>query len=119
MKFGVIIFPGSNCDRDAFWTVENVLKQQATFLWHESHDLQNVDAIIVPGGFAFRRLPADRSHREVFAGHGVGAKICRPGWTGDWDLQRISDSVRGRPLAGRANAQLRVEICVQAGERAS
>ena len=53
MKFGVIIFPGSNCDHDAFWTVENVLKQQATFLWHESHDLQNVDAIIVPGGFAF------------------------------------------------------------------
>jgi phosphoribosylformylglycinamidine synthase len=53
MKFGVIIFPGSNCDQDAFWTVENVLKQQATFLWHESHDLQNVDAIIVPGGFAF------------------------------------------------------------------
>jgi len=53
MKFGVIIFPGSNCDHDAFWTVENVLKQQATFLWHESNDLQNCDAIIVPGGFAF------------------------------------------------------------------
>jgi phosphoribosylformylglycinamidine synthase len=53
MKFGVIIFPGSNCDHDAFWAVENVLKQQATFLWHESNDLQNCDAIIVPGGFAF------------------------------------------------------------------
>lgn len=53
MKFGVIIFPGSNCDHDAFWTIENVLKQQARFLWHESHDLQNCDAIIVPGGFAF------------------------------------------------------------------
>jgi phosphoribosylformylglycinamidine synthase I len=53
MKFGVIIFPGSNCDHDAFWTVENVLKQQATFLWHESNDLQNCDVIIVPGGFAF------------------------------------------------------------------
>src|ERR1043165_2076165 len=53
MKFGVIVFPGSNCDHDAFWTVESVLKQKATFLWHESHDLQNCDGIIVPGGFAY------------------------------------------------------------------
>ena len=53
MKFGVIIFPGSNCDHDAFWTLEQVLKQPVTFLWHESHDLENCDAIIVPGGFAY------------------------------------------------------------------
>jgi phosphoribosylformylglycinamidine synthase I len=53
MKFGVIIFPGSNCDHDALWTVQNVAKQSATFLWHESRDLENCDAIIVPGGFAF------------------------------------------------------------------
>ena len=53
MKFGVIIFPGSNCDHDAFWTIQHVAKQAATFLWHESHDLENCDAIIVPGGFAF------------------------------------------------------------------
>ncbi len=53
MKFGVIIFPGSNCDHDAFWTIQQVSKQPVTFLWHESHDLQNCDAIIVPGGFAY------------------------------------------------------------------
>ena len=53
MKFGVIIFPGSNCDHDAYWTVEQVLKQPVTFLWHESHNLENCDAIIVPGGFAY------------------------------------------------------------------
>jgi phosphoribosylformylglycinamidine synthase I len=53
MKFGVIIFPGSNCDHDAYWTIQQVAKQPGTFLWHESHDLQNCDAIIVPGGFAF------------------------------------------------------------------
>src|SRR5580692_449235 len=53
MKFGVIIFPGSNCDHDAFWTAEHVAKQKATFLWHESHDLQNCDVIVVPGGFAY------------------------------------------------------------------
>jgi phosphoribosylformylglycinamidine synthase subunit PurQ / glutaminase len=53
MKFGVIIFPGSNCDHDAYWTIQQVAKQPVVFLWHESHDLQNCDAIIVPGGFAF------------------------------------------------------------------
>jgi len=53
MKFGVIIFPGSNCDHDAYWTAQQVLKQSATFLWHESHDLQNCDVIIVPGGFSY------------------------------------------------------------------
>jgi len=53
MKFGVIIFPGSNCDHDAFWVVSNVAKQPVTFLWHDSADLQGCDAIIVPGGFAY------------------------------------------------------------------
>ena len=53
MKFGVIIFPGSNCDQDAYWTIRNVIQQPAVFLWHESHDLENCDAIIVPGGFAY------------------------------------------------------------------
>ena len=53
MKFGVIIFPGSNCDHDAYWTIEQVAKQPVTFLWHESHELENCDAVIVPGGFAY------------------------------------------------------------------
>ena len=53
MKFGVIIFPGSNCDHDAHWTIQNVARQPVTFLWHESHDLENCDVIIVPGGFAY------------------------------------------------------------------
>ena len=53
MKFGVIIFPGSNCDHDAFWVVSQVAKQPVTFLWHDSPDLQGCDAIIVPGGFAY------------------------------------------------------------------
>ena len=53
MTFGVVIFPGSNCDHDAYWTVQNIARQPVTFLWHESHDLENCDAIIVPGGFAY------------------------------------------------------------------
>ena len=53
MKFGVIIFPGSNCDHDACQVLGQVAKQPVTFLWHESSDLQNCDAVIVPGGFAY------------------------------------------------------------------
>jgi phosphoribosylformylglycinamidine synthase I len=53
MKFGVIVFPGSNCDHDAYHVISAVAKQPVTFLWHESHELENCDAIIVPGGFAY------------------------------------------------------------------
>ena len=53
MKFGVIVFPGSNCDHDAYYAIEAAAKQPVTFLWHESHDLQKCDAVIVPGGFAY------------------------------------------------------------------
>jgi len=52
MKFGVVVFPGSNCDHDAFYAVSNVLKQPVEFLWHQSEDLAGCDALILPGGFA-------------------------------------------------------------------
>lgn len=53
MKFGVIIFPGSNCDHDAYWAFKEVFGQPATMLWHGSHDLENCDVVIVPGGFSY------------------------------------------------------------------
>ncbi len=53
MRFGVLVFPGSNCDHDAYHTAAKVLGQPATFLWHETHDLENCDVIVVPGGFAY------------------------------------------------------------------
>ena len=53
MKFGVVTFPGSNCDYDAFRTVVDVLGEHAVYLWHKDHDLQNVDVVILPGGFAY------------------------------------------------------------------
>jgi phosphoribosylformylglycinamidine synthase I len=86
MKFGVIIFPGSNCDHDAFWTLQQVAKQQVTFLWHESHDLENCDAVIVPGGFAFgdylrtgaiaKFSPVMESVRRFADGGGLVLGIC-------------------------------------------
>src|SRR5438067_1734370 len=53
MKFGVLVFPGSNCDHDAYHVIAAAAKQPVTFLWHASHDLQDCDAIVVPGGFAY------------------------------------------------------------------
>lgn len=53
MKFGVIIFPGSNCDHDAYWAFQQVCGEDATLLWHDAEDLQNCDCIVIPGGFSY------------------------------------------------------------------
>ena len=53
MKFGVVVFPGSNCDHDAWYAVARNLGQPAEFLWHDSPHLSGVDAVILPGGFAY------------------------------------------------------------------
>jgi phosphoribosylformylglycinamidine synthase len=53
MKFGVLVFPGSNCDHDTHHVIGGVLGQPVTYLWHESHSLEGCDAILVPGGFAY------------------------------------------------------------------
>ncbi len=53
MKFGVLVFPGSNCDHDTHHVVSELLDEPATFLWHASEDLEGADAILVPGGFAY------------------------------------------------------------------
>jgi len=86
MKFGVIIFPGSNCDHDAYWTIQQVAKQPVTFLWHDSADLENCDVIIIPGGFAYgdylrtgaiaKFSPVMESVRRFAAGGGLVTGIC-------------------------------------------
>jgi phosphoribosylformylglycinamidine synthase len=53
MKFGIVTFPGSNCDYDAYQAVVEKLGEEATFLWHKDHDLQRSDVIILPGGFSY------------------------------------------------------------------
>ena len=53
MKFGVVVFPGSNCDYDTLHVCRDVCYQEAVFLWHKEHDLQNCDCIILPGGFSY------------------------------------------------------------------
>lgn len=53
MKFGIVTFPGSNCDDDAYFAVTDALGAQAVRLWHKDHDLQGVDVVILPGGFSY------------------------------------------------------------------
>lgn len=53
MKFGVVLFPGSNCDHDAYYAVRANLGQDATIVWHESEDLSGLDAVLLPGGFSY------------------------------------------------------------------
>lgn len=53
MKVGVVVFPGSNCDHDAWYAVSQNLQQQAEFIWHDSASLGGVDAVILPGGFSY------------------------------------------------------------------
>jgi len=53
MRFGVVVFPGSNCDHDAFHAIAHVLQKPVEFIWHQSENLLGCDAIILPGGFSY------------------------------------------------------------------
>src|SRR6516162_585113 len=53
MKFGVVIFPGSNCDHDCYYVIESVIHKPVEFIWHGDTSLKGVDAVILPGGFAY------------------------------------------------------------------
>ena len=86
MKFGVVVFPGSNCDHDAYNVIAEIAHQPVTFLWHDSDDLQGVDAVIVPGGVAYgdylrtgaiaRFSPVMQSVKKFAAGGGLVLGIC-------------------------------------------
>src|SRR5471030_127050 len=86
MKFGVLVFPGSNCDHDTFHVVSEIAHQPVTFLWHESEDLAHCDAILVPGGFAYgdylrtgaiaRFSPVMQSVKRFAAQGGLVLGIC-------------------------------------------
>src|ERR1700734_4345922 len=86
MKFGVVVFPGSNCDQDTLHVVAEVAHRPAVYLWHDSADLENCDAILIPGGFAFgdylrtgaiaRFSPVMQSVKQFADGGGLVLGIC-------------------------------------------
>lgn len=53
LKFGVVVFPGSNCDHDAYYVLNDILKQDTRFLWHKDSSIGDVDVVVLPGGFAY------------------------------------------------------------------
>lgn len=53
MKWGVVVFPGSNCDHDAYFVIRRVIGKPVDFIWHETETLHGYDAIILPGGFSY------------------------------------------------------------------
>jgi len=86
MKVGVIVFPGSNCDHDAWYAVNHNLGHKAEFIWHDSGTLGDVDAVILPGGFSYgdylrcgaiaRFSPVMQAVRKFAADGGMVLGIC-------------------------------------------
>lgn len=96
MKVGVIVFPGSNCDRDMFHVLTDVFKVDAQYFWHEKKLPANLDAIILPGGFSY----GDRLRAGVIAAHSPVIV----------DVKRLAS--RGLPVLGVCNG---FQILVEAG----
>ena len=53
MKFGIVVFPGSNCDRDVALVTRDLLKQPTRMVWHEDTDISDIDVMVIPGGFSY------------------------------------------------------------------
>ncbi len=86
MKFGVVVFPGSNCDHDAYHVISKVIGQPVDFIWHRDTTLSGYDCIVLPGGFSYgdylrtgalaSHSPVMRAIREFAARGGYVAGIC-------------------------------------------
>jgi phosphoribosylformylglycinamidine synthase subunit PurQ / glutaminase len=86
MKFGVVIFPGSNCDHDCYYVIESVIGKPVDFIWHQDTSVRGFDAIILPGGFAYgdylrtgalaKFSPVMRSVKEFADKGGMVIGIC-------------------------------------------
>lgn len=96
MNVGVIVFPGSNCDRDMFHVLTDVFHLNAKYYWHEKHLPKNIDAIVLPGGFSY----GDRLRAGVIAAHSPVID----------DVRKMAQ--RGIPILGVCNG---FQILVEAG----
>ena len=85
-RFGILVFPGSNCDHDALTAARDVMGQEARYIWHKEEDVGDVDAVLVPGGFSYgdhlragaiaRFSPVMQSVKQFAAEGGLVAGIC-------------------------------------------
>lgn len=96
MKIGVVVFPGSNCDKDVHHVLRNVLHADAEFVWHKQDNLEGYDAIILPGGFAY----GDRLRAGVIAAFSPVMK----------EVKKLASE--GKPVLGICNG---FQILVESG----
>ena len=96
MKVGVVVFPGSNCDRDMFHVLTDVFHLDAEYFWHEKGLSENIDAIVLPGGFSY----GDRLRAGVIAAHSPIIK----------DVKKMAE--KGIPILGVCNG---FQILVESG----
>ncbi|MGI0089328.1 MAG: phosphoribosylformylglycinamidine synthase subunit PurQ [Nitrosopumilaceae archaeon] len=96
MKVGVVVFPGSNCDRDMHHVLSDVFKLNTTFVWHTQELPKNLDAIVLPGGFSY----GDRLRAGVIAAHSPVIS----------DIKKMAE--KGMPILGVCNG---FQILVEAG----
>ncbi len=96
MKVGVVVFPGSNCDRDMFHVLTDVFNFNAQYFWHEKGLPKNIDAVILPGGFSY----GDRLRAGIIAAHSPIIK----------DVQKMAE--KGIPILGVCNG---FQILVESG----
>jgi len=96
VKVGVIVFPGSNCDRDMFHVLTEIFNLDAKFFWHEKNLPKEIDAVILPGGFSY----GDRLRAGVIAAHSPIIK----------DVKKLAS--RGIPILGVCNG---FQILVESG----
>ena len=96
MKVGVIVFPGSNCDRDMFHVLTDVFNLDTQYFWHEKHLPKNIDAIVLPGGFSY----GDRLRAGVIAAHSPIIE----------DVKKLAN--KGIPILGVCNG---FQILVESG----
>jgi phosphoribosylformylglycinamidine synthase len=96
VKVGVVVFPGSNCDRDMFHVLTDVFHLDAQYYWHDKGLPENIDAVILPGGFSY----GDRLRAGVIAAHSPVIK----------DIQKMSE--KGIPILGVCNG---FQILVESG----
>ena len=113
MKFGVIVFPGANCDRDVAYVLRDLLGQPTKMIWHEDSDLSDIDTVIVPGGFSYGdylrcgAIAQFSPAMQATAAHAKQGKLVMGICNGFQVLTEMGAT------AGRASAKQRFAFCVR------
>ena len=100
-RVGVVTYPGSQDDRDALWALA-ALDAEAVPVWHEEHELPDLDAVVLPGGFSYGDYLRCGAIARFSPATAAVCEFAERGRARARHLQRLPDPLRGRPAAGRA-----------------